>query len=81
MDSYENPYQKAMRDVASQVQIMIYRRTNTPIRDWDEVLVDLNLRITELQKERPDRRRARLIELAAYAIYSAVVDKGHGSGV
>lgn len=74
LDTYENPYQKAMRDLASQVQIMIYRRANTPIRDWNEVLVDLNLRIKELATD-GDMRRKRMIELAAYAVFSSVSDE------
>lgn len=80
VDSYENLYQKAVRSVASQVQIMIYRRYTTPIRDWNEVLVDLNLRIAELSNHR-EMRRERLVELAAYALFSAVADESNGSGL
>lgn len=81
MDSYENLYQKAVRETASQVQIMIYRRHITPIRDWDEVFLDLNLRIQEIMKDKPANRRKRLVELAAYALYASVADEKNGSGL
>jgi hypothetical protein len=70
----ENPYQKAMREVASQIQIMIYRRGNTPIKGVEEVITDLGLRITEIAKENGSEgnRVKRLLELAAYSVYAAV---------
>jgi hypothetical protein len=77
-DQYENLYQKAMRQVAGQVQILIYRRSTTPIRDWDEVTLDLSLRIAEIMKDKGETRRRRLVELAAYAVFSSVEDEKNG---
>jgi hypothetical protein len=68
----ENPYQKAMREAAGQVQILIYRRGNAPIRGWEEVITDLGLRVTELAKDSGEHRFRRLVELAAYALFAAV---------
>ena len=64
-----------MRDVASQVQIMIYRRSSSPIKDWQEIVVDINLRAAEIMKDTGRSSEKRLLELAAYAVFAAVSER------
>ena len=70
-------YDVALRQLTSFIQIIIYRRENTPIRDRQEVQLDVGLRLAELGKsERNGKKewRKRLLELAAYAVFAAVSD-------
>jgi hypothetical protein len=71
-------YDQAIREVISAIQVIIYRREETPIRGRDEVNFDLGLRLAELKKYSPDGKinwRRRLLELAAYAVWAAVGDE------
>lgn len=68
-------YQNVLRRVISDIQVMIYRRSATPIRGKDEVQTDLLLRITELNGGTRDEWRKRMIELAAYAIFAVASDQ------
>ena len=71
-------FQKALREVAGQIQMLIYRRETTPIRNWNEVHFDLGLRVAEMVKASADGKkqwRIKLLELAAYALFAAVSDE------
>jgi hypothetical protein len=73
-------YELVLRKVISGIQVMIYRRDGTPIRDRNEVKTDLLLRIAELDGNKEEWRK-RMIELAAYAIFATASDgerNGHG---
>jgi hypothetical protein len=72
------PYTKAMRELASAIQIMLYRRESSPIRDREEVNEDLARRLVEiarLARNGKTKWRRGLLELAAYAIFAAVSDE------
>jgi len=75
----ESRFSRAIHDVTSEVQILVYHRESTPIKDRDEVLAELVKRLAELGKHGPNgngksKWRRSLLELAAYAVYAAVVD-------
>jgi hypothetical protein len=74
----ESRYTRALREVTSAVQILIYRRETSPVRDRVEVEEDLQLRLLELRKSAANGKitwRRRLLELAAYAVFAAVSDE------
>lgn len=76
----ESKYEPVLRKVISGIQVMIYRRDTCPIRDRQEVQLDLSLRIAELDGNKEEWRK-RMVELAAYAIFAAASDgewNGHG---
>jgi hypothetical protein len=69
---------KALHDATNQLQIMIFTREDTPIRDRVEAVEDLRLRLDNLSTLAPDgkkRWRAGLVELAAYALFAAASDE------
>ena len=67
-------YERGLHRVISGIQVMIYRRDRTPIRDRKEVRLDLLLRIAELDGNKEEWRK-RMVELAAYAIYAVATDE------
>jgi hypothetical protein len=70
--------EKALHDATNQLQIMIFTREQTPIRDRQEAIDDLKLRVENLSKLGPDakkRWRAGLLEMAAFALYAAISDE------
>jgi hypothetical protein len=72
------PLQLLVHDMTDQLQIMHWRRQHIPIRDRDEVKTDLLLRFQELNGATKQEWRARMVELAAYALYAAFSDESHG---
>ena len=74
----DSKYGKALREVVSCIQVLIYRREGTPIRDREEVQLDLERRLREIQQYKAKDNlnwRRQLLELAAYAVFSAVTDE------
>jgi len=71
-------FTQAIREVTSLVQILIYRRETTPIRDRTEAQAELLLRVQEVGKSANNGKikwRRSLLEMAAYCIFSAVSDE------
>lgn len=74
----ESKYTRALREVTSAIQILLYRRESTPIQSREEVHVDLERRLLEVGKSAANGKfiwRRRLLELAAYAVFAAVSDE------
>ncbi len=74
MERYEDPYAKAMREVAGLIQFLIYRYETCGIKDRDEVLIGLRGRLQGVEKSLANGSvnwRKGLLELAAYCIFAA----------
>ena len=74
----EGAYPRAIKELTTQIQILMWRREALPIRDRDEVRLELAMLLTELDKYMQDGKlkwRKSLLELAAYAIFAAVSDE------
>jgi hypothetical protein len=73
----ESKYDVALREVVSGIQVLIYRRETTPIRDRDEVHIDVERRLGEIRKYATNGKRSwrkGLLELAAYCVFAAAAD-------
>jgi hypothetical protein len=71
-------FSRAVREVADAVQVLIYRREPSPIRDRTEVTHDLGKRLEALSQASLNGKRQwrrALVELAAFAVFSAVSDE------
>ncbi len=71
-------FARVVREVADQVQILIYRRESSPIRDRAEALTDLGEQVRSMPEAAMNgkkRWRRAMVELAAYAVYAAVSDE------
>lgn len=74
----ESKYTRALREVTSGIQVLIYRRESSPIRDRSEVQEDLQRRLLEIGKSAANGKipwRRRLLEMAAYAVFAAIADE------
>jgi hypothetical protein len=74
----ESRYTRALREVTSLIQVLIYRRESSPIRDRDEVHEDLQRRLLEIGKSAANGKlpwRRKLLEMAAYAVWAAISDE------
>lgn len=75
MERYEDPFAKAMREVAGLIQFLIYRYETCPVKDRAEVLVGLQGRLQGVELSIANGRIKwvkSLLELAAYAIFCSV---------
>lgn len=64
-----------MREVARQLDTLIVLRIEQPIRDRQEAVEDLTLRVSNMGDADKRRWREGMLEIAAYAIYAALSDQ------
>jgi hypothetical protein len=77
-DNPGSAYERALRQVVSAIQVLIYRRETSPIRDREEVYTELEWRLVQLKNHQGDakeRWRKTILELAAYAVFAAIADE------
>jgi hypothetical protein len=73
----ERQYHKTLEEVINKVQVLVYRREETPIRDRQEVSGELFRLVEAVTRASGNGRvnwRRKILELAAYAVFAATSD-------